>query len=266
MDEITLFSVITAVINNEWISSNRNQIYFDNSIVDPRPINLSKPNEMKNIVIYGASGHAKMIVDIILKNNDYNLIGFIDSYKPVNSAVYGYKIIGNLDSLSVLIKKFNIEGIVIGIGDNDLRLSIYRSIKKIAPKIEFVPIVHPSAILAEDILVPEGAVLMAGTIVNANAKLGKFCLLNTKASLGHDSVMSDFSSLSSGVTIAGNVTIGFCSSICLSASVSQGITIGDHTIIGGASLVLKSIGDFKLAYGVPIHTEKDRTLDLMHTA
>ena len=108
MDEITLFSVITAVINNEWISSNRNQIYFDNSIVDPRPINLSKPNEMKNIVIYGASGHAKMIVDIILKNNDYNLIGFIDSYKPVNSAVYGYKIIGNLDSLSVLIKKFNI--------------------------------------------------------------------------------------------------------------------------------------------------------------
>ncbi|MDG4715425.1 MULTISPECIES: acetyltransferase [Winogradskyella] len=221
---------------------------------------------MKNILIYGASGHAKMIVDIILKNNDYNLVGFIDSYKPLNSKVYGHKIIGNLSSLSHVIKEFNIEGIVIGIGDNDLRLNIYRSIKKIAPKIDFVPIIHPSAILAEDILVPEGAVLMAGSIVNANAKIGKFCLLNTKASLGHDSVMADFSSLSSGVTIAGNVTIGFCSSICLGASVSQGLSIGDHTIIGGASLVLKSVGDFKLAFGVPIHTEKDRNLDLMHTA
>ena len=220
---------------------------------------------MKNIVIYGASGHAKMIVDIVLKNNDYNLVGFIDSYKPMNSKVYGHNIVGNLDTISAVIKTFNIEGIVIGIGDNDLRLNIYRSIKKIASSIEFVPIVHPSAILAEDILVPEGTVLMAGSIVNANAKLGKFCILNTKASLGHDSVMSDFSSLSSGVTIAGNVSIGFCTSICIGASVSQGITIGDHTVIGGASLVLKSIGDFKLAYGVPIHTEKDR-IDLMHTA
>ncbi|MCT4629745.1 acetyltransferase [Winogradskyella sp.] len=221
---------------------------------------------MKNILIYGASGHAKMIVDIILKNNDYNLIGFIDSYKPINDKVYGHKVIGNLDSLSVLIKKFNISGIVIGIGDNELRHSTYKSIKKIAPHIEFVPIVHPSAILAEDILVPEGAVLMAGTIVNANAKLGKFCLLNTKASLGHDSIMSDFSSLSSGVTIAGNVKIGLCSSICLSASVSQGVTIGDHTIIGGASLVLKPVGDYKLAFGVPISTIKDRVLDLVYSA
>ncbi len=220
---------------------------------------------MKNIVIYGASGHGKMIVDIILKNNDYNLIGFIDSYKPVNSTVYGHKVIGNLDAFSVLIKKFNIEGIVIGIGDNELRLHIYKNILKIAPKIEFVPIIHPSAILAEDILIPEGTVLMAGAIVNANAKIGKFCVLNSKASLGHDSIMADFSSLASGATIAGNVSIGYCASICLSASISQGLSIGDHTIIGGSSLVLKSVGNEKLAFGVPIHTIKDRTIDTFLT-
>lgn len=220
---------------------------------------------MKNILIYGASGHGKMIVDIILKNNDYNLIGFIDSNKPVNSNVYGHKVIGNLDALSILIKKFNIEGMVIGIGDNDLRLKVYKNILKIAPKIEFVPIVHPSAILAEDILVQEGTVLMAGAIVNANAKIGKFCVLNTKASLGHDSKMSDFSSLASGATVAGNVNIGSCSSICISASISQGLSIGDYTIIGGASLVLKSIGNKKLAFGVPIHTIKNRTADAQIT-
>ncbi|MEY8848621.1 acetyltransferase [Psychroserpens sp. XS_ASV72] len=216
---------------------------------------------MKNIVIYGASGHGKMIVDIIQKNNDYNLIGFIDSYKPVNSTVYGHKVIGNLDAFSILIKKFNIEAMAIGIGDNDLRLRIYKDIKKIAPKIAFVPIVHPNAILAEDVVVPEGAVLMAGAIVNANAKIGKFCVINTKASLGHDSKMSDFSTLASGATVAGNVSIGYCSTICLSASISQGVSIGDYTTIGGSSLVLKSIGNKKLAFGVPIHTIKNRTID-----
>ncbi|WP_430468003.1 acetyltransferase [Winogradskyella ouciana] len=213
---------------------------------------------MKNILIYGASGHAKMIVDIIQKNNTHNFLGFIDSYKPINDDVYGFKVLGNLELLPSLIKKFDIDGIVIGIGNNDTRLLAYKNIIDVAPNLEFIPIVHPSAILANDIIIPEGTVVMPGAIVNANAKVGKFCLLNTKSSLGHDSIMSDFSSLASGATIGGNVKIGFCSTICLSASVAQNITIGDYTTIGGGALVLKPIGDHKLAFGVPINTIKDK--------
>lgn len=221
---------------------------------------------MENILIYGASGHAKMIVDIIQKTNTYNLVGFIDSFKSKNLTVYNHKVLGGLDVLSTLIRTHNIKGIIIGIGNNDLRENAYYAIKEIAPKIKFVSAVHPSAILAEGITVPEGTVIMAGAIVNAEAKIGRFCLLNTKSSLGHDSVMSDFSSLSSGVTIAGNVKIGYCSSICLSSSISQGLTIGKHTVIGGGSLVLKSIGSYKLAYGTPAVIIKDRILDLVHSA
>ncbi|MFC0604423.1 NeuD/PglB/VioB family sugar acetyltransferase [Winogradskyella pulchriflava] len=229
---------------------------------------MSKPNllKMKNILIYGASGHAKMIVDIIQKNNNYNFIGFIDSYKSINQEVYGYKVIGNLELLPSLIKKFNIHGIVIGIGDNITRYRAYKNIVKIASSLEFVPIIHPNAILANDIVIPEGTVIMASAIVNANAKVGKFCLLNTKASLGHDSTMADFSSLASGATVSGNVSIGICSSISLSASVSQNLSIGHHTIIGAASLVLKSIGNYKLAYGVPINTIKERGLGVKNSA
>ena len=216
---------------------------------------------MKNILIYGASGHGKMIADIVSKTNEYNLVGFVDSFKPNNLEIYNTKIVGDLDSLPKLIAKFDVDGIVIGIGDNEMRLRAYYNIIKVAPKIEFISVVHPSAILAEHVFIPDGTVLMAGAIINADAKIGKFCVLNTKASLGHDSIMSDFSSLSSGATVAGNVKIGFCSSICLSASVSQGLIIGDHTIIGGASLVLKSIKSKKLAFGVPINTIKNRSLD-----
>lgn len=213
---------------------------------------------MKNILIYGASGHAKMIVDIIQRTNIYTLKGFIDSYKPINEVVYGHSIIGDLSHLPMLIETQNIEGIVIGIGENSTRQAAYHKIKKIAPQLEFVSIVHPSATIATDVLIKEGAVIMANVVINANAKLGRFSVLNTASTFGHDGEMADFSSLASGVTIAGNVQIGFCSAICLGATIIQNLTIGDNTVIGAGSLVLKSVGSNKTAFGSPIHTIKDR--------
>ena len=214
---------------------------------------------MKNILIYGASGHAKMIVDIIQKTNNYIMTGFVDSYKPINEVVYGHKIIGNLEQIPKLIKELNIEGIVIGIGENITRMEKYHEIKKIAPNLEFVAIVHPTATIAKDVSITEGTVIMANVVINADAKIGRFSILNTASTFGHDCEMDDFSSLASGVTIAGNVKIGFCSAICLGAIIIQNLTIGDHTIIGAGSIVLKSIGNNMKAFGSPIHTVKDRS-------
>ncbi len=216
---------------------------------------------MKNILIYGASGHAKMIVDIIQKTNDYKMKGYIDSYKEINEVVYGHTIIGNLDQLPELIKELNIEGIVIGIGDNSTRNKAYHKIKSIAPYLEFVSIIHPSATVATHVLIAEGCVIMANSVINANAKVGRFCILNTASVLGHDSQMADFSSLASGVTVAGNVQIGLGSAICLSTTIIQNLTVCDNTVIGAGSLVLKSIGSNLTAYGSPIHTIKERPSD-----
>jgi len=216
---------------------------------------------MKNILIYGASGHAKVIADIIIKNNNYKIKGFIDSFKPVNQDIYGYKIIGNLDALPELIKEHNIYGIVIGIGDNFTRRNAYKNIMKVAPNIEFISVIHPNATIANDVTISKGSVIMAGVVVNVDAKIGEFCILNTKSSLDHDSKMSDFSSLAPGVIVSGNVEIGTCSAICVSASIIQNVKIGDYTVVGAVSLVLKSIGDYKQAFGSPIHSIKDRKAD-----
>lgn len=216
---------------------------------------------MKNILIYGASGHAKMIIDSIEKQNNYNIKGFVDSYKPLHLSIYNYKIIGNLDTLPELIKTHNIEGIVIAVGDNYARQMAYKNIINIAPQLQFVSIIHPTAVIAKDVKIEEGTAVMANAVVNASAKVGKVCILNTASTLGHDSEMADFSSLASGVHIGGNVQIGFCSAISLSATIIQNISIGDYTVVGAASLVLKPIGNYKLAFGSPIHTLKERTKD-----
>ncbi len=213
---------------------------------------------MTNIIIYGASGHAKMIVDIIHKKNNYNIVGFIDSFKEPGEKVYGYYVLGNLDKLNTIVKEFEINGVVIGVGDNNNRKLAYKKIKKITPSLTFVSVIHPSAIIANDIVIQLGTVIMAGAIINADSKVGKLCIINSKASLGHDSNLGDFSSLASGVTIGGNVTIGKCSAICIGTTIVNNKTVGNYSVIGASSLVLKNIGDLKIAYGSPIHTIKDR--------
>ncbi|WP_282042961.1 NeuD/PglB/VioB family sugar acetyltransferase [Winogradskyella flava] len=216
---------------------------------------------MKNILIYGASGHARMIVDIIHRNNSLTIKGFVDSYKSVGEIIDGYKVIGDLEQLSHFIQKLDIEGIVVAIGDNYSRQSAYMKIRERHPDLEFVSIIHPSAILATGASIGEGTVIMANVVINANAKVGKLCILNTSSILGHDSFINDFSSLASSASVAGNVQVGFCSAICLDASVIQNVIIGNNTVIGAKSLVLKSIGDLKKAYGNPITIIKDRAED-----
>ncbi|MUU76956.1 LbetaH domain-containing protein [Winogradskyella endarachnes] len=106
--------------------------------------------------------------------------------------------------------------------------------------------------------------LIAGTIVNVHTKIGKLCILNTKSSLDHDSEMADFSSLAPSVNVSGNVKIGECSSICLGASIIQNLSIGCHTVVGAGSLVLKSIGNYKQAFGSPIDTVKSRKANAVY--
>ena len=216
---------------------------------------------MKNILIFGASGHAKMIIDIIQLNKNYNIKGFVDSYKPINEVVVGFNVLGDLEQLPSLIKELDIEGIVVGIGDNYTREVGYHKIKEIAPQLEFVTVIHPSAIIAENVTIGAGTVIMSNTVINASAKVGKLCIINTASNFGHDSIMSDFSSLAPGVITGGGVQIGLGSAICLGALIIHNISIGDHTVIGSGSLVIKSIGNFKKAFGSPISIIKDREVD-----
>ena len=193
-------------------------------------------NQKKNIVIIGASGHAKVIIDIIERLNEFNIVGLIDSFKPINSKIFEYKIIGREEDIPELASKYNFNTGIIAIGDNWTRRKMYYKIKRISPKFDYISAIHPKSVIGKNVKIGKGTVIMAGAIVNSDAKIGSFCIINTKASLGHDSNLKKFASLAPNSTVGGSVTIGTCSAICLSTSVLQSITIGKHSIIGAGSL------------------------------
>lgn len=207
-----------------------------------------------NIVVIGASGHAKVIIDIIEKSNHYNIIGLIDSFKEASRSIFDYTILGTENDLVKLSKTYNFSSGIIAIGDNLTRKLLYEKIIHEIPKFEFINAIHPKAILGKNVEIGVGNAIMPGVIVNSDSKIGNFCILNTNSSLDHDGFMEDFSSLAPNATLGGNVTVGELASVSLGANIIQNITIGKNAIVGSGAVVIKDVLEYHVVTGVPAKT------------
>ncbi len=214
----------------------------------------------ERILIFGASEHARCVIDIIEQVNNYQIVGVIDLLMTKGSAYQDYEILGNVNDLPEIIEIYNVHKGVIAIGDNYLRSRNAQIIKMSSIDFSFVSAIHPSVILGKNVIVGNGTVMMAGVIVNNDTTIGEHCYLSTKVSLGHDSVLADFSSLSPGVTAGGRTTIGMCSVVGIGTNILHGRTIGDHSVIGSGSLVVKDIENYVVAYGSPAKVVKTREI------
>ncbi len=213
---------------------------------------------MKNIVIIGASGHGSMLLDCIEKQGRYTVLGFLDSFKEKGTAQNGYRILGSEQDLPHLMTQYSLHGVILAIGNNWKRKNMVDQIYEIAPSLEFVTAIHPSAVIGKDVVVGRGSVIMPGAIVNANSRIADFCILNTNSSLGHDGCMEKFSSIASGVCTGGNLILGSFSAISLGAKVIEEITVGEHSIIGAGSLVVKDVDSYSVVYGSPARLVRKR--------
>lgn len=207
---------------------------------------------MKEIVIFGTGGHAKVIYDILLKQNKYKVVGFVSQNENLNDflTLPHYK----QSQLATL----NVNAGVVAIGDNHVRSEVVALIQKTKASFEFVTAVHPSAQLAHGVKIGAGSVVMANVCINSDSQIGEHCILNTASSVDHDCVMGSFSSIAPKAVTGGNVSIGQFSAVSIAAVVKHGIKIGQHAVIGAAAVVLKDVPDFKVAYGNPCKEVKNR--------
>ncbi|MEQ8168294.1 MAG: acetyltransferase [Candidatus Eremiobacterota bacterium] len=213
---------------------------------------------MKNILIFGASGHGKVIIDIVEKEHIYNISGLIDDNKNLPVDFSGYRLLGTTDEIIHIIKKCNIYGGIVAIGDNWIRSKIVNKIREILPDFIFVNTIHPSAQIARNVTTGKGCVVMAGAVINSDTRTGDFCIINTGSSVDHDNIIEDYASIAPGVTTGGNVKIGSFSAVSLGASIIHGVTVGEHTVVGAGSTVLKDLPSYVVAYGTPAQVVRER--------
>lgn len=212
------------------------------------------------MVVFGASGHAKVIIDILTRSSNFEIVGLIDSNKPAETFHCGYRVLGNERTLKGLMRDFEFNKGVVGVGDNFTRSELVRRIVSGAPNFQFISAIHSSAVIADDVAINPGTVVMAGAIINPGSRIGRHCIVNTRASIDHDCVLEDFCSIAPGATLGGGVLIGGFSAIGLGASVIHGRSIGQHSILGAGATLTRNLPEFQVAYGVPAHPVRMRTV------
>lgn len=215
---------------------------------------------MEKILIIGASGHGSVIADILKQSRDYELLGFIDSFKSPGVKILDYEVLGSEETLVSLFKENGVTKGIIGIGDNYTRKQMVHKIQGLVPEFQFINAVHPNAVISEYVSLGTGVAVMAGAVVNPGSKIGNHCIVNTKSSIGHDSEIEDFSSVAPGVTVGGHVTLGALSALSIGSVIRNSVNIGENTLIGAGSLVLRNFGDNVVAYGNPAKIIGTRSL------
>ncbi|MET3028178.1 acetyltransferase [Flavobacterium sp. UW10123] len=189
--------------------------------------------------LYGASGHCKVIIDILNGNNVKIKAIFDDNPRDKQ-----------LNSIPVFetdqLKNLTDGEIIVSIGDNKTR-------KKIASllKLSFFTAIHKSAIISETSSIGEGTVIMPNAVVNADSVIGKHCIINTSAVIEHDCKINDYVHISPQVALAGNVTVGEGTHIGIGASVIQGIIIGIGVTIGAGAVIINDVPDYAVVVGNP---------------
>jgi sugar O-acyltransferase (sialic acid O-acetyltransferase NeuD family) len=214
----------------------------------------------RDIFIFGASDHARVIIDIIELVGRYRIVGLFDSYKPKGFRAGGYEVLGNERDLAELCARTGLRLGIVGIGDNGTRRLIANMLRRAVPKLEFVTAVHPSATLSREVTLGQGALVMAKCYVGLNTKVGEGAVIATNSIFEHDGTMGEYSTLGAGTTTGGHVHLGVCTAVCLGVTVIHGMTVGDHTVVGSGSIVINDIPSGVVAYGSPARVIRKRTI------
>lgn len=201
------------------------------------------------VVVFGAGGHAKVVLDVLECLKRYVVVGLLDSSVEFHGTTrWGYKVLGGRDQFAAL-KRRGVSRLIVALGDNRQRQAVFEDAVKAG--FEPITVVHPSALLGSGVKIGPGTLLVAGAVVNVDAVIGDNVIINTAATVDHDCRIGSHAHLSPGVHLAGNVTVGELSHIGIGAVVLPNCTIGRGCVVGAGAVVLENVPDGVVVAGNP---------------
>jgi sugar O-acyltransferase (sialic acid O-acetyltransferase NeuD family) len=206
-----------------------------------------------HVVVYGASGHGKVVADI-LRVSGVEVRGFVDDNTSKTGEILGLKILGDWQWLRKQAADQEV-AVALGIGDNFARRIVMN--RCITAGVRLLTVTHPTATIAASVKLSEGAVVMPQVVINADAVIGRGAIINTGAVVEHDCRVGDFAHLSPMAAIGGRVQIGNCTWLGIGSAVIHNINIGAGSIVGAGATVVRDIGDWVVAIGTPARVSRE---------
>ena len=202
------------------------------------------------IIIVGAGGHAQVIADAVLAARAagaaIELAGFVDDDRALQGQLrLGAAVLGTVESLAQLPH----DGIVVAIGANNVRAHVFEQLRACGETL--VTVIHPSAVIASDVVIGPGAMICAGVIVNTGTRIGDNVILNTGSTIDHHNDIGAHVHIAPGVHLGGEVRIGTGAFLGIGSIVLPQKQVGAWTTIGGGGVVVHDLPDHVTAVGIP---------------
>jgi len=202
----------------------------------------------EKIFVFGASGHAKVVIDIIEKQGLYEIAFLVDDNLSLKGTdFFGFQVLGGKGDLLALADVP--QKAIVAIGSNGARCKVSAWLAE--NSFEKVSAIHPSAQLSRGVQVGAGTVVMAGVCINADTVIGEDVIINTRASVDHDCVIGDGVHLAPGSTLCGTVSVGVQSFVCAGATIIPNLTIGQDVVVGAGATVINDVPDGVVVVGSP---------------
>jgi sugar O-acyltransferase (sialic acid O-acetyltransferase NeuD family) len=204
----------------------------------------------QRLLLWGSSGHARVVVDIVRSTGEYEIAALLDDQHPERRGqmVAGIPIAGGLDQLNAL-KDQGIGHLIVAIGDCAARERLAKF--ALENGFELATAIHKSAVVAPSAQLGAGSVVAAASVINPDARVGRNCIINTSASVDHDCVIGDAAHVGPGAHLGGGTEVGPGTWIGIGATLIDHIRVGAGSIVGAGSVVTRDVPDGVVVYGVP---------------
>ena len=199
----------------------------------------------RRALILGAGGHAKVVCDILALTG-WDVVGYLDDDAELSdTTVLGRPVLGTLDELTGVAT----DGAIVGIGDNDVRRSLYERLRELG--IPIINAIHPSAQIASSAAIGLGITVAAHVTVNPEARICDNVILNTASSVDHDTVVEAHAHIAPGARLCGDVRVGTGALVGVGVSIVPRVSVGAGAVIAAGAVVTRDIPDYVMAAGAP---------------
>lgn len=191
------------------------------------------------LVIFGAGGHGREILQILLDINaqspNWNILGFLaDAHYQCSEVVHGLPMLGGVEWL----KSRPDVRVVIAVGAPAARRRVHKAIVAAGPRL-FPVIIHPRSCVGHSVGLGAGSVIFPGAIITADVQLGEQSHVNVGASISHDDKIGDYATIGPGSRLCGYVQLGTGVEVGAGAVIIPRITVNDWTVVGAAAAVIR---------------------------